>query len=163
VITQAELKELLDYDPATGIFVWNKKYCDKTIVGKNAGSLHKSTGYIYIKLPQGKFLAHRLAWLFVYGEFPEFQTDHINGIRNDNRINNLREANHSQNAQNAKSSRLNNKSGFLGVSWLERDKCFRAAITIDKKPFVIGYFSSAERAHDAYLKAKRELHPFNTL
>ena len=87
MITQEELKELLDYNPETGLFTWNvyNNIKNKTTAGTF------NDGYIQIKIKQKIYQAHRLAWLYVYGEWPKGQIDHINGIRDDNRIENLRD------------------------------------------------------------------------
>lgn len=90
-LTQAELKRKLHYDPDTGIFTW-KVFSPGITIGKVAGAI--SSGYIRIKVHPSLQYAHRLAWLYVYGYFPEHGTDHINGIKTDNRIANLREATH---------------------------------------------------------------------
>jgi len=96
MITQDKLKEILDYNQHTGLFTWKKikKYSNRS-VGDIAGSL--SLGYVVIGIDKKIYKAHRLAWLYVYGEFPKEQLDHINGNKEDNRICNLREANQSQN------------------------------------------------------------------
>jgi len=88
-LTQKRLKELLDYDPKTGIFIW-KYACDNMKVGSKAGYKAKD-GYVYVRIDGKSYFVHRLAWLFVYGYFPKYSIDHMNKINDDNRIKNLKE------------------------------------------------------------------------
>ena len=108
MITQAELKELLDYDPKTGVFVWRK-------TGKVAGSL-RSDKYRRVKIQKKEYAEHRLVWLYVYGTMPPDQIDHINRNKVDNRLANLRLADNSLNNRN-KGVRSDNTSGVKGVGW----------------------------------------------
>jgi len=92
VLTQEKLKELLAYDSETGLFKWCVRVGKRIHVGSIAGHLDEISGYIRITV-QGKiYQAHRLAWLYVHGYFPETDVGHINKVRHDNRIENLREA-----------------------------------------------------------------------
>lgn len=117
MITPEKIKEALSYDPETGIFTW---VGSKRIGwnGKPAGSPHPR-GYIHIKINDNSYKAHRLAWFFVYGEWPTNHIDHINGITGDNRIANLREATRSENLANRKLNK-NNTSGIKGVHFNAR-------------------------------------------
>lgn len=161
-----ELKKRFSFDPFKGIFTFNilinKNGKDKKNSKKIAGSIHKSTGYISIRYKYRSYLAHRLAWLFYYGEMPESMIDHIDGNKINNAISNLRLANNIQNQQNIKKSHNDSRTGYLGVTKDKRNrkKSYRAVITINKKTIRLGTFSTAELAHAAYLKAKKELHPF---
>ena len=120
-INQEQLKELLHYDPETGVFKWKIAISHRIKVGDVAGSTN-STGYVHIKIRQKRYKAHRLAWLYNYGKFPEDQIDHINGLRDDNRIINLRAVTRTENARN-QFIPTNNTSGHIGVSWYtERNK-----------------------------------------
>ena len=112
---QQELKDTLSYCPITGMFLWkiSKQGCK---INTPAGSLNKTTGYIRIKINQQRYQAHRLAWLYMYGHFPEGEIDHKNRVRSDNRIENLREATRQQNRFNSKQYK-NNTSGQKGVTW----------------------------------------------
>lgn len=156
MITQPRLKELLSYDPDTGVFTWAVNRF-RARVGMVAGSLH-GEGYRKIKLDGIDYLEHRLAWLYVTGAFPQEDTDHINGNRADNRIVNLRDVSRTTNMHNERAPRTNGTSGFLGVSWVSSRKKWRAKITVGSKRKTIGEFSSPEAAHEAYLNAKRVLH-----
>ena len=160
-IDSTHLREILKYDSETGIFTWNKKFCSKTIIGKVAGCLRN--GYITINIHGKRYQAHRLAMIYTYGHCDSFDVDHINGIKNDNRIINLRLATRSENKQNIKNIQPNNKSGYMGVDWHKSTNMWRATITTMRKQKHIGLFKTAEEAHAAYIKAKKELHPFFTI
>lgn len=156
----ARLRELFSYDPVTGVFTRRT-----SVGGSKAGSVagHAAyDGYVYIQADGKRYSAHRLAWLFVHGRWPYEQTDHINGVRSDNRIANLREATNLQNVQNQKSAHSNNKSsGVLGVSWHSRDRKWRAQIQVDGKKKLIGSYDSIAEAKAAYDNCKADLHPFS--
>ena len=148
MITQQELKEKLDYNQETGIFTRKISNNIKIKVGDIAGILHNS-GYINIQINCKKYYAHRLAWLYVYGSLPKGQIDHINGIKTDNRIENLRDVTHSHNQQNTYKHR-NGK--LIGASYHKQHKKWLSFITINGRMKTIGYFNTEEQAHDAYLK-----------
>lgn len=155
------LKSVLHYDPDTGIFTWlqNKQ---KSLVGKIAGSV-SVTGYIRIMVRAHEYRAHRLAWFYTYVAWPSIDVDHINGIRSDNRICNLREATLEHNAQNLKRPRKQNKSGFLGVKPTKNGERFMAHLAYGGKNYYLGTFDTAEQAHATYVEQKRLHHPGNTL
>lgn len=133
--------------------------------GEIAGTLHHS-GYIHIRIGKHKYLAHRLAWLYVYGEFPKDMLDHINGIRDDNRICNLRGATHSENRRNM--NVINSNSGFKGVhfqgtdsSGYIRNKPYKAIIGVNGKSIYIGSYYTPDEASLAYeTYAKRQFKEF---
>ena len=158
-ITQARLKSLYDYDPSTGVFT-SKLY------NKPVGFAHR--GYLVVELwhkgKQRKFRLHQLAWLYVYGRWPEPMTDHINGIKTDNRIDNLREVTMAQNAQNRQPYKTNSglpRSGFKGVHWIKASSKWRAAIGHNKKTISLGMFDDPEKAFLAYKEAAEKLHSHN--
>lgn len=152
------VRECLDYDPPTGIFTWRKRTSNRIRVGGVAG-VKAVNGYIYIALDDYRLLAHRVAWFYVYGEWPKEQLDHINRDRADNRLANLRPASMSENACNG-ILRSTNSSGFRGVSLDKRKtkKKWLAQIVKDGKQHCVGYFSSKEEAADAYREAAKRLH-----
>ena len=153
MLTQEQLKQKLSYDPETGDFTW---LVGTKMIGKKAGSID-SKGYCRIQI-NGKFCkSHRLAWLYVYGEFPSADIDHVNGVRNDNRIKNLRDCSRIENMWNV-GIIPSNTSGFKGVVWRERDSKWQAQIKIEGKSKHIGYFATAELASAAYKTKARELH-----
>ncbi len=130
MITQSELKEVLNYDSDTGIFTWKQKTSNRIKVGGIAGNLHNG-GYIELKVKNNRVLAHRLAWLYEHGELP-ILIDHINGDRKDNRICNLRKATYQSNAYNSK-LRKDNKSGVRCVSWDKKNQSWEVRIKLDGK------------------------------
>lgn len=163
MITQERLKELLHYDPETGVFTRKVRTSNDVKVGDIAGSM-TADGYIRIRVDGRRYLAHRLAWFHVYGTWPEDQLDHISGVRDDNRISNLREATNTQNCQNHKSPRCNSTSGYLGVSFRKEIGRWHAHITVSGKKIHLGFFNCSTAAYLlGYLPAKRKLHEFGTL
>lgn len=155
MLTQEFLKQHLSYNKDTGLFTWLKinKYTKKIKIGDIAGSLDID-GYLRIGIFYKPYLAHRLAWLYVYGEWPKNQIDHINGIRNDNRIENLRDVSQRENCQN----RLIHRNGKLVGSWFDKTKNkWQATIRINKKQINLGYYTTQQEAHEAYLKFLNKL------
>lgn len=135
MLSQSRLKEVLSYDPNTGVFTWIKRN------GNVAGG-KDSHGYIIIKVDNKSYKAHRLAWLYIHGYFPENDTDHLNGIRDANRLENLHEATRRCNQQNCK-IRQDNTSGFPGVSWDKPVKKWKAYISINRKQKYLGCHPTA--------------------
>lgn len=170
MLTQARLKELLRYDPETGVFTWHERpICmfktgrdcrawNTRFAGKSAGYM-ATDGYLYICVERENFLAHRLAWLHETGLFPSKHIDHRNGCRSDNSFSNLRDAERWQNQQNLKTP-TTNTSGLVGASWDASKGKWDARIKARGKQYHLGRFDTAAAAHDAYLAAKRELHTF---
>lgn len=152
------LHEMLHYDLETGNFRW-KQSRGRAASNSAAGTISGS-GYIHIRLEGKIYQAHRLAWLYVYGEFPSKYIDHANRIKTDNRICNLREVTKSQNAQNTLVSKANT-SGIKGVNWCKRDKKWRASIKLNGKFKSLGYFSDVKDAQLAYGLAAKTIHTHN--
>jgi len=143
-ISQSLVKSILNYNPDTGVFVWEAQR-KKIVVGSVAGG-DNGHGYWVIRIDGRLYRAHQLAWLYVYGEWPDRQIDHINGNRSDNRISNLRLATQSQN--NANTRVLSSMSGIKGVGM--HNGRWRAQIRIDGKKVHLGYFDCPAVAHFAY-------------
>jgi hypothetical protein len=156
MITQTELKEILNYDPDTGIFTWINPV-KKTMINCVAGSLTVQ-GYKVITIKRKNYAAHRLAWLYMNGKFPNKFIDHINTIKSDNKLSNLRDVSRIENGQNQIKAHKNNKSGLLGVTWYANTSSWVAKIKNNNKLIHLGYFKNPELAHQVYLKAKREIH-----
>lgn len=154
MITQSELKSLLNYDKETGIFTWlvNRP---KRPIGSIAGTKHNA-GYVHIRVNNKKYLAHRLAWLYIHGEFPEF-LDHINGIRDDNKISNLRIATKTENNCN-KIMPKHNTSGFKGVSWHVKNKSWQASIAVNGIQIALGSYDDFEKACQAVIIGRAKYH-----
>lgn len=132
----------LDYDPETGLFTW-KATNRRGFVGRQAGCFCPRDGYIRIRINSKLELAHRLAWDMTYPDDPvgpNEQIDHINHIRTDNRIVNLRKASNTENSRNA-SIGVNNTSGALGVWFEKRRNKWAAEIKVDRKKIHIGQFA----------------------
>ncbi len=155
MLTQSRLKECLSYDPETGEFRALSTSGARQ-AGSVAGSKHPK-GYISITVDGHRHLAHRLAWLYVYGVFPDGDTDHINGVKTDNRIANLREATRSQNMANL-GALSNSKSGIRGVHYFKRTGRWVSSIRANGKTVHLGYFATAEAASLAYREAATRLH-----
>lgn len=151
-LTASRLRELLDYDHATGHLLWKVARSWNAREHDVAGVVDASRGYRKIKIEGARHLAHRLVWLHVHGTWPAGLIDHINGRRDDNRIENLREATRQCNAANSKRSK-NNSSGFKGVSWHRSDRKWRATISVCGRQIFLGNFETKEYAHAAYLNA----------
>lgn len=159
-ISQAELKNRLDYYPDTGLFIWLKPtYNGIPKVGAPAGCINVH-GYIQIRLLGQIYLAHRLAFLWVNGALPAINIDHINGRRDDNRWANLREADHATNSRNT-SRPSHNSSGRIGVFKVAREGKWCARIKVSGRPIHLGYFNDFEEACHARERAEREhgFHP----
>lgn len=149
--TQDALKKTVHYDPETGLFTRVRGIRKGAIFGTKTYD-----GYLCGKVLGKQYRLHRLAWLYVHGEWPKNQIDHINGIRTDNRLCNLRDVTPSINKQNTRKADRDNKTGFLGVQFSQGK--YQAQIRVNKKPLFLGTYDSPEEAHAAYLKAKRQYH-----
>ena len=153
VLTAKRLREVLDYNPKTGVFTFCIKRGNRA-KGTNALSRHR-TGYIRVMVDGKRYLAHRLAWLWMKGRWPPEHMDHRNHIRTDNRWINLRKASWLENNKNRLLNR-NNQSGFKGVSRV--GKRWRAVIFAGQKQYHLGMFDTPELASAARNKKAQELH-----
>lgn len=153
-LTADMLKSIVFYDEASGLFY--RKLKDATLKNKPSGTVSRN-GYIVLNILQKTYYAHRLAWLYCHNVFPQQHIDHINNVRTDNRIANLRDVSRSINNRNIKVAKKNNKTKFLGVSYSGKKLPFRSRIYINGKQKEIGLFHTAEEAHQAYLKEKNKL------
>jgi hypothetical protein len=142
-LTQEYLKECLTYDPDTGIFVWKERPLNHFATSDSHGSWNSRlagtrtihitpAGYPSVRIARIPYLLHRLAFLYMEGEMPANDTDHINGVRDDNRWVNLRPATKSENLRNTK-MRFDNKSGVMGVFLHKRSGRWGASIRDGKR------------------------------
>jgi hypothetical protein len=153
-LTAARLRELYLYDAATGVFtrrVSIRQFKAGEVAGFRCG---RGGAYVAIKIDQSIYFAHRLAWLYVHGEWPAQFIDHINGNPSDNRIANLRDVSNEVNAQNKRRAR--GGSGLMGA--YPKYRKFRSYIHVDGEQRWIGSFNTAEEANAAFIDAKRRLH-----
>jgi hypothetical protein len=153
MLTYEYVNELLKYDHETGILTW-KVPRQGIRVGNEAGCLAKN-GYRYVRIDGKNYLSHRLAWLLYTREWPADQIDHINQVRDDNRIKNLREVSHRDNLRNQKKPK-NNSSGVVGVFWFKPTQKWRALIQIDGKLKHLGLFKALDDAVAVRKAAEKE-------
>ena len=161
LITHEYLLSILDYDAETGVFTWRWRddvpyAINSQFFGKAAGGL-SNNGYIWISIKYKLYYAHRLAWFYVHGVWPDRQVDHIKNPITDNRICNLRLATHSQNMKNRKIHK-NNTSGYKGVTWRKDKNKWQAQIKVNGKKYRLGRFDCPKKAHEAYCEAAEKLH-----
>ena len=156
-LTQAQLKDLLTYNPDTGVFTWRvqRRGCAKA--GDAAGTWAKS-GYVIISVNGLDYLAHRLAWLYVHGEWPPETIDHKFGATSDNRISELRPLSLRLNGANRTRANKDNMSGELGAH-KRRDGRYSASIRVDGRLIHLGYYGTAESASAAYTEAQTIYYP----
>ena len=151
-ISYDRLREVLDYNPDNGIFRW-KVGRQRIKVGAVAGCKNR-LGYIKISVDNRLYSAHRLAWLYTNGYFPENHIDHINRVCDDNRISNLREISMSCNLRNSK-TQCNNTSGIRGVSWHNQCGKWDANIAVNNKLYHLGLYDNFDEAVCARLAAEQ--------
>ena len=161
-LTPEHVSELFNYDPLTGVLTWKKqprgRYKPSLVAGYKTPE-----GYLVTSVDSKLRKNHRLAWAISYGCWPKYEIDHINGDKSDNRLANLRDVKHKLNTENLLVANSFNKGRVLGVSWHIRINKFHARIGVNGRLIHLGYYSTSEEAHQAYLTAKRQLHAGNTL
>jgi hypothetical protein len=161
-LTQEQLKALISYDPVTGLFRWRDRKGPRVKNDGWAGAICKKTGYMRITVSCQGYLAHRLAWLYMTGEWPTKIIDHKNKIRHDNRWENLRDVTNRENLENRRLDSWRAQCGRLGVS--TSGECYggslkyKATIVHKKQCFYIGRFATPQEAAAAYLGAKKMIH-----
>ncbi|WP_426418192.1 HNH endonuclease signature motif containing protein [Bradyrhizobium genosp. A] len=147
MLTGSRLEQLLTYDPETGIFRWRGGH-KRVRAGALAGTIDKD-GYVIICIDQKLYRAHRLAWLWMTGEWPAEEIDHRDTVKSNNRFKNLREANDEQNAHNRP------KRGF---TFDNRRSAYVAQINVGGRHFHLGQFTTPDEATAAYNAAAEDLH-----
>lgn len=154
-LTAEYVRSILHYNRRTGVFKWRKMLSPNGLVGTVAGGVQLDG--IRIGIKNKGYFAHRLAWLYVTGEWPKFEIDHKDTDQYNNCWNNLRDATSSQNQCNHK-VHANNKCGVKGICFIQRTQKWMASIGKDKKVYDLGQFSTAEEARQAYQNAAKKLH-----
>jgi hypothetical protein len=153
MFVEHSLRDVLLYDPETGDFTWKKDmWCAEA--GSRAG-YRRPDGYRIITVSKHQYRAGRLAWFFSYGEWPSIEIDHINGVRDDDRIANLRIATRSQNVANTR-KKCSSRNLLKGVTLTRSGKRYMAQIRIGGKNTRLGTYDSEQEAHEAYLAAAQK-------
>jgi hypothetical protein len=160
-LTHENLLLMVDYNLETGVFTRKTNGTNGVKAGDRADR-QGHDGYCRVTLKARFYLAHRLAWFYVYKTWPPECIDHINRCKTDNAISNLRLATYRQNAQNRPSYK-DTSSKYQGITWHKRDQRWQAAIGHKGRTIYIGYFKDERMAHEAYAVAKQKLHDFSTL
>lgn len=157
VITAKRLREILSYDPETGLFVYRTQR-GRSRAGSKAGTV-QSDGRININLEGRVYRAHRLAWLYMTGEWPAQEIDHKDTDPGNNKWSNLRNASSTVNKQNIQKAPTGKiYSRLLGAHWCKQGQLWKSSIRINKKSVYLGVFASEQEAHEAYIVAKRTFH-----
>lgn len=151
-MTLDKVRAVLHYDSVTGKFRWLVARGRKK-AGSVAGTKNRKTGYVYVSVFGKIYLAHRLAWFWMLGQWPENQIDHVNRVRSDNRWDNLREASCAENSRNAPA-----RGKVKGVTWHKGARRWMAQIRVNNRCMYLGMFSTAAAAHAAYVAAAKEYH-----
>ena len=154
MLTAERLREVLRYDPDTGVFTWRATAGRKNLV---AGTIRKQDGHRKIGLLRGQYLAHRLAWLYMTGEWPAGEVDHRDCNPDNNAWINLRLADKHQNGCN-RGPKRNNSTGLKGVVFHKKIGRYAGRIQVKGKQYHLGCFATAEEAHAAYCDAAVKYH-----
>jgi hypothetical protein len=156
-LTAERLRELFDYDADAGLFTRRTGRGGGRAGAAVGTEPNNGDGYCQLGVDGSKYLVHRLVWLYVHGEWPKQQIDHIDGNRMNNRLANLRDTSSAVNARNKSAPRRDNKStGILGVTKTRTG--FVAQLKVGKKNHYLGTYANPEDAQRAYSEAKRSMH-----
>jgi hypothetical protein len=156
-VSVARLRDMLKYDPNTGLVVWILPQSNRVRPGEQAGGITR-LGYLRVGISGRDYMVHRVAWALHYGGWPAGVIDHMDGNKVNNRIANLRDVPASVNMQNRRSATGGSSSGLLGASWHAASGRWHARIKIGGRTTSLGYHATPEDAHAAYVQAKRRLH-----
>lgn len=150
-LTIEEIKEYFSYSPETGQVFWKKRPSNRVLIGAEVGN-HNDQGYKICRFKGKALRVHHIVWALNTEELPKRFIDHINGKRDDNRIENLRIVSNSENLQNMKQAR--------GYTYHKKLNKWMAKLSVNKEHKYLGVFETEKEAHEAYLSAKRKYHPF---
>lgn len=157
------LKDQVSYDPKTGILTRQRKpNKSKAMLGPIKGT-KKDEGHLKVAIDGVEKYLHQIAWYLHYGTWPTEIIDHIDGDPTNNKINNLRLVTKHENVLNQRRAHKTNRSGLLGAHWIEEKKKFHSSIWFKNKKYNLGYYDTAQAAHEAYVQAKRNLHSTCTI
>lgn len=148
-------RDLFRYEKESGFLYWRVRGKKRSVT--DPAGTKTNRGYVAISVCEKKFYRHRIVWAIHYGKLPELGLDHINGIKGDDRIENLRIATTSQNGFNRTKTKAN-KSGFKGAWFDKKRGQYRSRIVTNGRETHLGYFEDASKAHEAYLTAAEKLH-----
>ena len=154
-MNQEILHELMRLDSPTGLLYWRERPSNRVDMSKPAGCINPGTGYRQIQLKSTVYLSHRLVWLYIHGCWPTNQIDHINGVRDDNRLENLRDVTRQENQRNRAKS-TNNTSGHTGVYWNKAADKWHSRIKIDGKYNNLGLYADLQDAIDVRKAAEKQ-------
>jgi hypothetical protein len=154
-LSREQVESLLAYDAESGTLSW--KVAIGSVAKGKVVTCTSSDGYLRVRINKRLYLAHRVIWLLMTGEWPEI-VDHLDGDGKNNSWINLRSGSFKTNNENLKKAQSNSRTGLLGVQYREDRNGFFAEIKHNRKKVYLGSFPTAEEAHEAYLKAKRALH-----
>lgn len=163
LLSPEEIRGLFDLNTETGQLRWKTSTSRGRYTQRVAGSPHR-LGYVQVKIGKKSYLAHRIVWAIVYGEWPSCQVDHIDGNKANNAVSNLRLVTTSQNAQNRAINGVKTASGLMGAIYVpgtsRRRECWESRIKLNGVSTYLGRFKTPEEAQTAYLSAKKNLHPY---
>lgn len=159
LLDHARVRSLFHYDASAGRLVWARKISpfSSVPVGRVAGTLVPVCGYRAIRIDKRGYYEHRLIWFWHHGKWPDGEIDHVNGVKTDNRIENLRVASREQNQQNTKLF-ATNRTGAKGVAFISSRNRYRASIGYQRKRVILGEFKTIDEARAAYAAAAATHH-----
>lgn len=161
MLTADRLRELVDFDPGTGVFTQRIVYEGQRArwkAGRVSGSISKQSGYLTLRVDGKNFQAHRLAWLHVHGTWPTAEIDHRDGDRRNNCMSNLRDVSRRENAGNMQRVRADSATGVQGVSPYKKTGRFQAQVRHNGRCHYLGTYDTVEQARAVYVDAKAKLH-----